>query len=136
VIEVAIADDHEGTRAGLVALLESTPDMTVVGQCADGGDLADLVERTHPRVALVDLMMPRVDGLEATRRALAVDPDLRVVILTATYSSARVREAHWLGAAGYQVKGDDPAVLLAAIRAAAAGRTAWTDAAADLLGVH
>src|SRR4051794_24473904 len=61
VIEIVLADDHEGTRAGLAAFLESTPDMTVVGQCADGGDLADLVERTHPRVALVDMMMPVVD---------------------------------------------------------------------------
>jgi DNA-binding NarL/FixJ family response regulator len=135
VIDVVLADDHDWVRAGLVALFDATPDVTVVGECADGDGLAELVERTHPRVALVDLKMPRVDGLEATRRALAVQPDLRVVLLTATFSPAHVREAQRLGAVGYRLKDDDPRAVLAAVRAAAAGRTAWTDAAADVLGV-
>jgi DNA-binding NarL/FixJ family response regulator len=109
----------------LVALFGCTPGVTVVGECADGADLAELVRRTHPQVAIVDLMMPRVDGLEATRRALAVDPDLRVLLLTAAFSVAAVREAHRLGAVGYQLKDDPPDVLLDAVRTVAAGGTAW-----------
>jgi DNA-binding NarL/FixJ family response regulator len=133
VIDVVVVEDNPGTREALVALLNSDPDISVVGVGVDGDEVLDVVERTHPQVALLDVMMPRVDGLEATRRLLAVRPESRVLLLSAMLSTALVREALAAGAAGYQLKGDDPADLLAAIRAVARGESAWCPMAAAYL---
>jgi DNA-binding NarL/FixJ family response regulator len=130
VIEVVIADDNPMVRDALVALMNGEPGITVVGACEDGDEVVQLVRRTHPQVAVVDVIMPRVNGLEATRRLLAARPGSRVLVLTAAVSNALVREAHEAGAMGYQLKGDDPAELLAAIRAVARGETAWCPQAA------
>jgi DNA-binding NarL/FixJ family response regulator len=135
VIGVVVAEDNPGVRDALIALLESVPDLTVLGECEDGDEVLPMVERTDPQVVVVDVGMPRVDGLEATRRVMAARPGSRVLVLTASLSDALVREAHRSGAVGYQLKGDDPGELLAAIRAVARGETAWSSPAAACLPV-
>lgn len=134
-IGVVLAEDNHGVRDALVALVDSTSDITVLGTCTDGDEVVPLVEGTDPQVVVVDVSMPRVDGLEATRQLLAARPGTRVLVLTAKMSAALVREAHEAGAVGYQLKGDDPAELLAAIRAVAGGKSAWSESAAALLPV-
>ena len=125
VIRVLLADDNEFVRDGLTDLLSATDDLTVVGACADGAEVVEAAERTRPDVVLLDLAMPVVDGLEATRRLRAVRPDARVLLLTAMIPAAAVDEARRLGAAGYVLKTDDPEQLLQALRTVAAGGTAW-----------
>jgi DNA-binding NarL/FixJ family response regulator len=130
VVGVVVAEDNRGVRDGLVAMLNSTPGLLVVGECEDGDGVLEVVERTDPDVIAMDVAMPRVDGLEATRRLLAVRPGSRVLILTAKLTTALVREAQRAGAVGYQLKGDDPDELVAAIHAVARGGTAWSRQAA------
>jgi DNA-binding NarL/FixJ family response regulator len=125
VIRVLLADDNEFVRDGLTDLLSATDDLTVVGACADGAEVVEAAERTRPDVVLLDLAMPVVDGLEATRRLRAVQPDARVLLLTAMIPAAAVDEARRLGAAGYVLKTDDPEQLLQALHTVAAGGTAW-----------
>jgi DNA-binding NarL/FixJ family response regulator len=132
---VVLAEDNRGVRDALIDLLNSAPDITVLGHCEDGDELLDCVERADPQVVLVDIAMPRVNGLEATRRLLAARPGTRVIVLTASLSAVLVREALDAGAVGYQLKGDDPADLLTAIRAVARGDTAWSRSAAALFPV-
>ena len=129
-MDVVIAEDNPTVRDALVALMNGEPGMAVVGACEDGDEVVDLVRSTHPQVVVVDVIMPRVNGLEATRRLLAARPGSRVLVLTAAVSNALVREAHEAGAMGYQLKGDDPADLLEAVRAVARGDTAWCPQAA------
>ncbi len=118
---VLLVDDHAMVRAGIAALLSSTDDLEVAGQAADGEAAVAACAETRPDVVLMDLSMPGVDGVEATRRVLAADPDLRVVVLTSFSDRERVADALDAGAVGYQLKDCEPADLLAAVRAAAAG---------------
>ena len=128
-IRALVADDNAVVRDGLVRLLDVVPDVSVVASCADGDEVVTAAERTHPDVVVLDLVMPRVGGLEAAARLLAVQPDTRVVILTAHLSAAAVREARRLGVAGYLLKDDDPLELPHHIRRVAGGGTAWHPAA-------
>jgi DNA-binding NarL/FixJ family response regulator len=125
VIRLLLADDNDFVRQSLVDLLTARGDMCVVAECADGDEVVEAAGRTHPDVVIVDLAMARVGGLEAARRLLAVRPDARVVILTATLSAAAVREARDLGVVGYLLKDADPEELPHHVRAVAAGGTAW-----------
>ena len=134
-IGVVLAEDNRGVRDALIDLLNSAPHITVLGTCEDGDELLDCVERADPQVVLVDIGMARVSGLEATRRLLATRPGTRVLVLTASLSAALVREARDAGVMGYQLKGDDPADLLDAVRAVARGDTAWSRSAAALFPV-
>lgn len=124
-IRVLLADDNDFVRQSLVDLLTAAGDVEVVAECADGDEVVAAAERTSPDVVVLDLAMPRMGGLEAGRRLLAVQPDARVVVLTATLSVAAVREARTIGAVGYLLKDDDPVQLPVALRAVAAGGTAW-----------
>jgi DNA-binding NarL/FixJ family response regulator len=108
-------------RTGLVALLEASDDITVVGQAPDGESARQVAVDLRPDVMLMDLSMPRVDGAEATREVLAAVPEVKVVVLTSFSDRRRVGEALDAGAVGYQLKDCEPADLLAAVRAAAAG---------------
>lgn len=121
VTRVLVVDDHQMVRAGLVALLGASPDVTVVGQAPDGAAAVRSAVELHPDVVLMDLSMPVMDGAEATRELLAVVPDARVVVLTSFSDRARVSEALAAGAIGYLLKDCEPPELLAAVRAAAAG---------------
>jgi DNA-binding NarL/FixJ family response regulator len=131
-VRVLIADDHDFVRAALVDLLTAADGIGVVGECADGCEVAAAVERTRPDVVLMDLQMPVVDGLTATREVLAAHPEVRVVVLTGVLTPATARAARAAGVAGYLLKDGDPAALPECIRAVAAGGSAWCPSAAAL----
>ena len=122
-ITVLLADDQALVRAGFRALLNAEPDIEVVAEAGDGLEAARLAAETRPDVVLMDIRMPGVDGLEATRR-IAADPDLaatRVVILTTFELDEYVFEALRTGASGFLVKDTEPVELLRGVRAVAAG---------------
>ncbi|GMA87667.1 hypothetical protein GCM10025868_29170 [Angustibacter aerolatus] len=96
-------------RAGLAALLDSTDDLTVVGQAADGEQAVEQAAALRPDVVLMDLSMPVVDGVEATRRLVAARPGVRVVVLTSFSDHDKVTEALRAGAIGYLLKDCEPA---------------------------
>ena len=122
-IRVALADDQELVRAGFAALLDAEDDIDVVGEAADGEQAVLLAERCAPDVLLMDIRMPGVDGIEATRR-IAARPDLasvHVVILTTFELDEYVFEGLRAGAAGFLVKDTDAAELIRAVRVIASG---------------
>jgi DNA-binding NarL/FixJ family response regulator len=132
-IRVLIADDHPLVRSAIGDLLADTDDIRVVAECPDGCDVVEAAARTRPDVVLMDLSMPVMDGLEATRALASAQPDVRVIVLTASLTATAVRKAHALGVCGFLVKGhDDGAALPGHIRAVAGGGTAWTPSAARL----
>jgi DNA-binding NarL/FixJ family response regulator len=118
---VVVVDDHQMVRAGLVTLLEASGDVTVVGQAADGAEAVRVVSDVGPDVVLMDLSMPVLDGVEATRQIVAASPTARVVVLTSFSDRDRVNDAIAAGAIGYLLKDCEPPELLGAVRAAAAG---------------
>jgi DNA-binding NarL/FixJ family response regulator len=120
-IKVVLVDDHPMVRTGLAAMLTATDDIVVVGQAGGGMAAVEAVAREKPDVVLMDLSMPVVDGVEATRLVMADHPQVNVVVLTSFDDHERVTEALAAGAVGYQLKDCEPADLLAAVRAAAAG---------------
>jgi DNA-binding NarL/FixJ family response regulator len=120
-IKVAIADDHAVVRRGLEELLRLEADIEVVGTAADGREACELAERTTPDVILMDLSMPLMDGIEATRSIVASTPAVHVIVLTSFADRSRILAALDAGATGYLLKDADPAEVAAAIRAAVAG---------------
>jgi DNA-binding NarL/FixJ family response regulator len=120
-IRVLVADDHQIVRDGLNALLGALDGIEVVGLAADGVDALHLVEETTPDVVVMDIQMPRLDGLEATRRITARHPEVRVVMLTMNEDDETVLAAIRGGASGYLLKGSGADEVQHAIRAAAAG---------------
>jgi DNA-binding NarL/FixJ family response regulator len=125
VIRVLLADDNEFMRRALAEFLSSHGDLEVVAECSDGDEVVAAAIRTEPDVVILDLAMPRVGGIEAAAALLAVRPDAKVVILTATLSAAAVREAQALGVVGYLLKDAGPDELPEHVRTVAAGGTAW-----------
>jgi DNA-binding NarL/FixJ family response regulator len=122
-IRVAVVDDLALVRAGFEMLLESSPDLEVVGSAADGAEAIDLVVRTQPDVVLMDIRMPVMDGLEASRRILADERcvDVRILILTTFDLDEYVYAALQAGASGFMLKDSPPADLLAGVRLVSAG---------------
>jgi len=120
-IRVLVVDDHEVVRRGFVEWLSTTTDLEVVGEAGGGADLVPLVERVAPDVVLMDVSMPGVDGIEATRSLHAHDASLRIVIVTSSPDDAQVFQAVDAGAIGYLYKDASPEQLASAIRAAADG---------------
>lgn len=118
---ILVVDDHQLVRAGLVALLETAADLQVVGQAADGEEALRMARELRPEVVLMDLSMPVLDGVEATRRLVAERPDACVVVLTSFAEHERVTEALAAGAIGYLLKDSEPHDLIAAVRSAAQG---------------
>lgn len=122
-IRVLVVDDHPVVRGGLVAWLAQQPDLEVVGEAADGLEALALVAETAPDVVLMDLRMPRMDGVAATERLAAAHPSVRVLVLTTYDTDADIVRAVEAGATGYLLK-DAPLPQLAdAVRAAARGET-------------
>jgi len=121
-VTVALADDHVVVRQGLRLLLESDPEFSVVGEAVDGIEALELVKRHKPKVLIVDLMMPNMDGLETTRRVSRLKSKTRVIILTMYGDEAYLLDAIGSGAAGYVVKESCGADLFQAIRDVVAGR--------------
>ncbi|MFC0556874.1 response regulator [Planotetraspora thailandica] len=120
-IRVVIADDQALVRAGVRMMLEAAGDMEVCGEAADGAEAVHLASMHRPDVILMDLRMPRVDGLEATRRILAGDPAARIVVLTTFSDDANLYAALGAGALGFLVKDDPPDRMVDAVRRAAVG---------------
>ena len=118
---VLIADDQALVRAGFRKLLESTAEIEVVGEAADGREAVDMVRRLLPNVVLMDIRMPRLDGIEATRRLTADGDRTRVLILTTFGLDDYVYEALRAGASGFMLKDAPPEELLAAIEVVARG---------------
>ncbi|RIJ77199.1 DNA-binding response regulator [Nakamurella silvestris] len=120
-ITVLLVDDHPLVRGGLRALISSAEDLQVVGEAAGGAEAVALTEELSPDVILMDLSMPGMDGVEATRELLGKRPGTHVVVLTSFHDQGRVIEALRAGATGYLLKDCEPQELLAAVRSASRG---------------
>src|SRR5690242_3328488 len=120
-IRVLVADDQAMVRAGFRMVLGGEDDIDVVAEAANGREAVESAARFHPDVVLMDIRMPQVDGLEATRRILAADRAARVLILTTFDLDEYLYEALAIGASGFVLKDDPPEQLIAAIRTVAAG---------------
>ena len=115
-IRVLIADDHAVVRQGLRTFLALQAEIEVVGEAADGEEAAAAAERLQPDVALMDLVMPRLGGIEAIRRIRELSPSTRVIVLTSFVDEDRMIPAVRAGAAGYLLKDVQPQELVRAIR--------------------
>ena len=118
---ILIADDQALVRVGLRKILESEPEMTVVGEAADGEDAIAAARRLRPDVVLMDIRMPVLDGIEASRRIIRAQPGTRVLILTTFGLDGYVYDALRAGASGFMLKDALAADLLSAVRAVASG---------------
>lgn len=132
-IRVIIADDHPLFRDGLRVMFESEPDLELVGEAATGLEAVALASRLKPDVALMDIKMPDLDGIEATRRVMAESPTTRVLIVTMFEDDDSVLTAMRAGARGYVVKGMRSADAIRAIRAVAEGEAIFSPAIAGRL---
>jgi DNA-binding NarL/FixJ family response regulator len=120
-IRLVLADDHEVMRDGLVALLDALPGLEVVATAANGREAILACREARPDVVVMDIQMPEVDGIEATRQVVAAAPATAVVILTMNEDDDTIMSALRAGARGYLLKGSSAAEVQQAIRAAAAG---------------
>ncbi len=124
-ISVLVVDDHPFVRAQVKGVLGRADGIEVVGECADGADVAGLAATVDPDVVLMDVRMPVTSGTAATRLLMADRPGSRVLMLTGSMTSKIVAESESAGAKGFLLKGGDPDVLISAVRTVAAGGTAW-----------
>lgn len=120
-IRVLIVDDHQLVRSGLRTLLDAEPDLSVVAEAEHGESALATIAGTSPDVVLMDLSMPVMDGVEATKLIARQYPEVKVVVLTSFSDRVRVQEAIAAGAIGYLLKDCEPSDLIAAVRAAAMG---------------
>ncbi|MEV0201642.1 response regulator transcription factor [Nonomuraea sp. NPDC050691] len=120
-ISVALVDDEAMVRVGLRMVLSGEPDIEVVGEASDGLEALDLVARTRPDVVLIDVRMPRMDGLAAARRLVREHPDSKVVVLTTFDEDEHVAAALRAGVSGFLLKVAPPEHLVDAVRTVAAG---------------
>ncbi len=120
-IKILLADDHALVRQGFRMILEAQPDMEIVGQASNGREAVELGEKLHPDVVVMDVAMPELNGIEATRRLAASTPRTRVLALSMHKDSMYVREILRAGARGYLLKDSGDTDLIAAVRAVAKG---------------
>ena len=120
-IKILVADDHAFLRVGLNTMLNAQPDMAVVGEAGNGRDAVARAKELRPDVVVMDLIMPKLDGAEATRQIVEVLPDTKIVILTSYGTSSDLVRAITNGAVGAQMKGSPVETLLKAIRVVASG---------------
>lgn len=132
-ITVLIVDDHPMMRTGLSQMLATADDLDVIATACDGAEAETADAEHRPDVILMDISMPNVDGVEATRRITAARPGAHVVMLTSFAEQDRVLAALDAGAIGYLLKDADPVELLRAVRAAAAGEAPFSPRAATAL---
>ena len=121
-IRIVLTDDHAIVRAGIRSLLEKQPDMEVVGEAADGREAIQMVRELHPHVVVMDIVMPGIGGLEATRLIKAESPEVQILALTMHEDERYFFQAIHAGASGYIVKGAAPADFITAIRSIAEGQ--------------
>lgn len=122
-IRILLADDHKLVRAGIRSLLERLPDIEVVGEASDGEEALRLIDEHRPRMVLMDIAMPLLNGLEATRRLAKAFPEVSVIILSTYSDEEHVYQALRAGASGFLEKGAALEELELAIRAVARGET-------------
>ena len=122
-ITILLADDHTLTRSGLRLLLEFMGDFEIVGEAKNGLEAVELASQLKPDVVLMDLTMPELNGLEATRHILKENPNAKIIVVSAHLEENRVRDALRAGAVGYLVKSAAPGELEIAINAALKGNT-------------
>ena len=132
-IRVLIADDHPFFRDGLRVLLEATPDTTLVGEATSGDEVVALAATVEPDVILMDLKMPGLNGIEATRRIAAALPHIGILVVTMFEDDDSVFAAMRAGARGYLLKGADKEEMLLAIRAVSRGEAIFGPAIAQRL---
>ena len=132
-IEVLLVEDHPVVRAGLEELLSETEDIEVVGAACNGAEALELAAALEPDVVLMDISMPILDGIEATRQLRAFDMEARVLILTSFSDQEGILAALDAGASGYMLKDAEPDELFSGIRAAAAGESPLAPAAVSAL---
>jgi DNA-binding NarL/FixJ family response regulator len=135
-ITVVLADDHTIVREGLRGLLALEDDIEVIGEARNGREAVQLVRKLFPAVVIMDLAMPLLNGLEATRQILETLPETRILILSAYGDDAYVDQAAELGVAGYLVKQTSAAVLPQAIREVHKGNTFYSPAVSNRLRVR
>ena len=127
-ISILLADDHLVVRMGLAAIIGIEKDLSLAGEACDGLEAVRLAQTLHPDVIVIDLMMPRLGGVEATERILKADPSAKIMILTTFGSSDELRRALDAGAIGALVKDSAHAELIDAIRSVAAGKPTFSPA--------
>jgi len=132
-VRILIADDHEIVRQGLRAMLEGQPGWEVVGEAATGREAVQAVKDLKPDVVVLDIAMPELNGLDATRQILKAAPTTEVLILTMHDSEQVVREVLDAGARGYVLKSDAGRELVSAVEAMIAHRSAFTTKVANLV---
>lgn len=132
-IQVFITDDHHVVRRGIRDLLQTEPDITVVGEATNGREAVDGVLALRPNVVLMDLVMPGMDGIEATRQIKAQQTDARILVLTSFATDDKVFPAIKAGALGYLIKDTGPEELIQAIRQVARGEPTMHPAIAQKL---
>lgn len=121
-IRLLIVDDHELVRQGFIAMMSVEPNLDVVGEAADGVETVELARSLQPDVILLDLAMPRKDGIEATREIRVDNPNARILIITSFAEDEKVFQAVKAGALGYLLKDSSPEALIRAIDAVYEGR--------------
>src|SRR5438046_10710132 len=117
VLRIFVADDHEVVRKGLVSLLQAQPNWSICGEAADGHEAVERAQRSKPDVVILDVGMPRLNGLEATRHLLKANPEAKVLILTLHESDQMVREVLNAGSRGFVLKSDAARDLVFAVDA-------------------
>jgi DNA-binding NarL/FixJ family response regulator len=132
-VRILIADDHELFRRGLAAELTQVPGWVVAGEAANGRDAVELAAALKPDLVVLDLTMPELNGLEAARKIISVNPAARVLILTAHESEQLVREVLSAGARGYVLKSDAGRTLIAALQSLLDGRSFFTSNVARMV---
>jgi DNA-binding NarL/FixJ family response regulator len=135
-LSIFIADDYAVVRRGLRALLEAQPGWQIVGEAANGREAAEQCARLRPDVAILDISMPVLNGLDAARLILKAAPGTRVLVLTAYHTDEMIEKALLAGVRGYVLKSDADADLVAAVKALMQGRTFFTSVASEVLVDH
>lgn len=133
VFRILVVDDHEVVRKGLISLLQSQPDWQVCGEAADGREAVEKAQQLKPDVVILDIGMPSLNGLEATRQILKTNPQARVLILTLHDSDQVVREVLNAGARGFLLKSDAARDLVAAVEALRRDKTYFTSKVATMV---
>lgn len=121
-IRVLVVDDHELVRSGITRMLADNPDIDVLGQCSSGEDAIDFVRNERPDIVLMDIRMPGIGGLEATRRILRIDDSIRVIVVTVCDDDPYPVRVMQTGASAYITKGADIREMVRAIRMAHSGQ--------------
>lgn len=131
VVRVLIADDQTLFRAGLAGLLEEDPRVQIIGQAVDGADVIKRAAALKPDVVLMDVKMPNVDGIEATRTIVSEHPEIKVLVLTTFDADSYVLQALRAGASGYVLKDSQPSAIISSILAVMSGERVMASAVAN-----